>query len=95
MRDGPECRFVNRDGFKNAGPLLALTVKDTGPGITPENMKRIFSESFTTQATGKGTGLGLSIVHRLVSRANGAIHASTKLGEGTSFTIYLPTCNDR
>ena len=88
--DGPEERFISTDGFRNTPPLLALTVEDTGPGITPENMKKIFSQSFTTQETGKGTGLGLSIVHRLVSRSQGAIHVRTKVGQGTTFTIYLP-----
>jgi len=88
--NGPEERFVATEKFTNTPPLVALYVEDTGPGIMPENMKKIFSQSFTTQETGKGTGLGLSIVHRLVSRAQGAIHVRTKVGEGTKFTIYLP-----
>jgi signal transduction histidine kinase len=53
-------------------------------------MKKLFAESFTTQEAGKGTGLGLFIVHRLVSRAKGALHVRTKVGQGTTFTIYLP-----
>lgn len=87
---GSEEKFISTDDFRNTAPLLALCVEDTGPGITPENMKKIFSQSFTTQETGKGTGLGLSIVHRLVSRAHGAIHTRSKVGEGTKFTVYLP-----
>jgi len=83
-------RFVATEHFANGAPLLALSVSDTGPGIAPENMKKLFAQSFTTQEAGKGTGLGLFIVHRLVSRAKGAIHVRTKLGQGTSFTIYLP-----
>ena len=90
FKDGPEERFIQTENFQNAAPLLALTVEDNGPGIVPENMKKIFTQSFTTQETGKGTGLGLSIVHRLVSRAEGAIHVRTKVGRGTKFTIYLP-----
>jgi len=90
LADGPEGRFVCAEGFQFAPPLLALTVEDTGPGISPENMKKIFVESFTMKETGKGTGLGLSIVHRLVCRAKGAIHARTKVGAGTQFTVYLP-----
>lgn len=90
LKDGPEERFIQTDGFQNIAPLLALCVEDNGPGIVPENMKKIFSQSFTTQETGKGTGLGLSIVHRLVSRAQGAIHVRTKIGHGTKFTVYLP-----
>jgi len=90
MGNGPEERFISTDAFRNTAPMLALCVEDTGPGIPPENMKKIFSQSFTTQETGKGTGLGLSIVHRLVGRAHGAIHVRSKVGQGTKFTIYLP-----
>jgi signal transduction histidine kinase len=90
FKDGPEERFIQTDGFQKTVPLLALCVEDNGPGIAAENMKKIFSQSFTTQETGKGTGLGLSIVHRLVSRALGAIHVRTKVGQGTKFTVYLP-----
>jgi two-component system, sensor histidine kinase and response regulator len=90
FQDGPEERFIGKDGFQNSAPLLALSVEDTGPGIPPEYMKKIFSQSFTTQESGKGTGLGLSIVQRLVGRAKGAIHVRTKVGQGTKFTIYLP-----
>ena len=90
LHDGADARFVNNTTFRNNAPLLCVTVRDTGPGIPEQNMRRLFSESFTTQATGKGTGLGLSIVKRLVTRANGAIRVQTKLGEGTRFSVYLP-----
>lgn len=90
FQDGTEERFVNADAFLNSAPLLVLAVEDTGPGIAPEHMMKIFSQSFTTQESGKGTGLGLSIVQRLVSRAKGSIHVRTKVGHGTKFTIYLP-----
>lgn len=88
FEDGPEERFVNREGFRNAPSLLALTVEDDGPGIAPENVKKLFAQSFTTHESGHG--LGLSIVHRLVTRAEGAIHVRTRLGQGTKFTVYLP-----
>jgi len=90
MQDGPEQRFVNREGFLNTAPLLAVCVEDNGAGIQPENMKKLFTQSFTTQECGKGTGLGLSIVQRLVSRSKGAIKVRTRVGQGTKFTIYLP-----
>ncbi len=90
LHDGPEERFVNRDSFLNTAPLLALCVEDNGAGIAPEHMKKIFAQSFTTQETGEGTGLGLSIVQRLVTRSKGAIHVRTKVGQGTTFTIFLP-----
>ena len=83
-------RFVETENFQNSGPMLALSVEDTGPGIAPQNMNKLFAESFTTQEAGKGTGLGLFIVQRLVARAKGAIHVRTKAGRGTTFTIYLP-----
>ncbi|HMJ91923.1 MAG TPA: HAMP domain-containing sensor histidine kinase, partial [Candidatus Acidoferrum sp.] len=89
-QDQSEERFVNTGTFRNNAPLLSISIRDTGPGIPEQNMRRLFSESFTTQATGKGTGLGLSIVKRLVARANGAIRVRTRLGEGTQFTVYLP-----
>jgi len=90
FQNGAEERFVGKETFSNNAPLLALCVEDTGPGIPPENMKKIFSQSFTTQESGKGTGLGLSIVQRLVGRAKGAIHVQTEVDRGTKFIIYLP-----
>ena len=91
LLDGPEDRVVNREGFKNTGSLLALAVTDTGPGIPPEVLSRIFVPYFTTKAPSRGTGLGLDIVQRFVKEAKGAIHVRTKVGEGTTFTVYLPT----
>ncbi len=87
--DGPEDRFVNRDGFLNTAPLLALSVQDNGPGIPPETLPRIFDPFFTTQPKSTGTGLGLCIVQRLLKQARGAIHVHSKVGQGTIFTVYL------
>ncbi len=71
-------------------PLVAITVRDNGPGIPPELVRRMFEEQFTTKAPDAGTGLGLSIVRRLVVNAHGAIHLQTDFGHGTEFTILLP-----
>ena len=71
-------------------PLLALKVKDNGPGIPPEIIARMFGSYFTTKSAGQGTGLGLSIILRFVKEAKGAVHVQTKLGQGTTFTVYLP-----
>lgn len=90
FKDGPEDRFINRDGFRNVGPLLAVSVQDNGPGITSELLPRIFEPYFTTQNPRSGTGLGLCIVLRLLKEANGALHVHTKVGHGTVFNIYLP-----
>lgn len=89
FRDSAEQRFINRDGFRNNPPLLAIAVSDNGPGIQPEHMAKMFEEHFTTKAPDRGTGLGLSIVKRLINEANAAIHLRTTPGAGSDFTIYL------
>ncbi|MDB6066489.1 MAG: Response regulator receiver sensor signal transduction histidine kinase [Pedosphaera sp.] len=88
--DGSEERLVNREGFRNAGPLLAISVKDTGPGIPAEVLPKIFDPYFTTKSVSQGTGLGLNVVQRLVKEAKAALHVQTKIGHGTTFTVYLP-----
>jgi len=67
-----------------------LRVTDTGEGIVPEIRARIFDPFFTTKDQGKGTGLGLSMVYGLVKDMKGEINVSSKVGEGTVFTITLP-----
>jgi len=90
LQDGPQQRFLNREGFLNQPPLLAISVQDDGPGIPPEMLAKMFETKFTTKAPGKGTGLGLSIVKRLVKAGNGAIHLRTEVGKGSTFTVCLP-----
>ena len=87
--DGPGQRLINREGFQNRAPLLAITVADNGPGIAPELLARMFVEKFTTKTSDRGTGLGLSIVHRLVREAKAAIHLRTEIGKGSWFTVLL------
>jgi len=89
--DGPESRFISRETFPHTQPLLALSVQDNGPGISPENLPKIFNAYFTTKIDQHGSGLGLSIVQRLVTENNGAIYLHSKVGQGTTFTIFLPT----
>jgi signal transduction histidine kinase len=90
FKDGPGARFLNVENFENCAPLLMVTVRDTGPGIPPEILPRIFQPYFTTKGERHGTGLGLNIVQRLVKEAKGALHVETCLGKGTTFTVYLP-----
>ena len=90
FHDGSESQFVNREGLHNVAPLLAISVQDNGPGISPDVVPKIFQPFFTTKTANKGTGLGLAIVHRFVKEGKGAIHLQTKLGKGTTFTVYLP-----
>jgi PAS domain S-box-containing protein len=65
-----------------------LTIRDTGIGIPPENLGRIFDPFFTTNKS--GTGLGLSVVHQIVERHSGYIQVSSKVNEGTTFTLVFP-----
>lgn len=87
--DSDETRFINRENFKNNAPLLAFSITDDGPGIPPQVTSKIFDTQITTKAADKGTGLGLSIVNRLVRHAEGAVHLQTRVGQGTTFTVYL------
>jgi PAS domain S-box-containing protein len=75
------------------GAYLQLSISDTGIGMTPEVLERIFTPYFTTRTKGAGTGLGLSVVHGIVKSHGGAIAVKSKPGEGTCFTTYLP-CPD-
>lgn len=67
---------------------LQISIRDTGQGIKPEHMDKIFNLYFTTKPT--GTGLGLSLVHQIISQHQGSIHVKSKWGVGTEFTIRLP-----
>lgn len=70
--------------------FMRCRVTDTGTGIPPEVLPRIFTPFFTTKEKGKGTGLGLSIVHDVVNKAGGFIEVESEAGRGTTFHIYLP-----
>ena len=73
-----------------SGPFVLLTVKDTGEGIPPGLLDKIYEPFFTTKGVGKGTGLGLSTVLGIVKTHNGFVEVSSEVGKGTSFRIYLP-----
>lgn len=69
---------------------ITIKIKDSGSGISPENMKRIFEPFFTTKPVGQGTGLGLSLSYTIVRRHKGKISVESELGVGTTFFIELP-----
>jgi signal transduction histidine kinase len=69
---------------------IRISFTDDGPGITKENLNRIFNPFFTTKEVGKGTGLGLSICHGIVTAHSGKIYARSKPGNGTTFVVELP-----
>lgn len=72
------------------GAFAAISLTDTGTGIAPEQLGRIFEPFFTTKEVGKGTGLGLSQVFGFAKQSGGDVDVSTRLGHGTTFTLYLP-----
>lgn len=69
---------------------VELSIIDTGCGIPEKNLKRIFDPFFTSKQVGKGTGLGLSVSHGIVAANGGTIEVESKVGEGSTFRIYLP-----
>lgn len=71
--------------------MASVNVSDSGAGIAPENMAKIFSPFFTTKPVGKGTGLGLSVCHGIIEQMGGKMVVSSKVGVGTEFTVELPT----
>jgi two-component system, NtrC family, sensor kinase len=73
-----------------ANGMVALTVGDTGAGIPPEHLDKIFTPFFTTKPVGQGTGLGLSACHGIVSAHGGEIQVDSALGGGTRMTMLLP-----
>jgi two-component system NtrC family sensor kinase len=70
---------------------VEVRISDTGCGIPPENLDRIFDPFFTTKEVGKGTGLGLSVSLGIVEKHGGTIRVHSRPGQGSNFTIWLPT----
>ncbi|MEA2082786.1 MAG: ATP-binding protein [Thermodesulfobacteriota bacterium] len=72
------------------GRYVRLTVRDTGKGIDPEIMDRIFDPYFTSKKIGQGSGMGLSVVHGIVSSHNGRVMAESEPGQGAAFLVFFP-----
>jgi two-component system, cell cycle sensor histidine kinase and response regulator CckA len=77
------------------GPYACITVTDTGHGMPPDVMERMFEPFFTTKGPGEGTGMGLALVHGIVTSHGGAVTVASAVGQGTTFTVYLPRCTDK
>ncbi|MGD9241283.1 MAG: PAS domain S-box protein [Desulfobacterales bacterium] len=74
----------------NPGPYVKLSISDTGHGMDPVTLDRIFDPYFTTKAQDKGTGMGLAVVHGIVKGHGGGIHVQSTPAEGTRFDILFP-----
>jgi two-component system, cell cycle sensor histidine kinase and response regulator CckA len=72
------------------GEYVRVEVADTGIGIQPENLQRIFEPFFSTKEIGSGTGLGLSTVYGIVKQTGGFVRVESEVGKGASFSIFLP-----
>ncbi len=79
-----------RVSARNEGSMVIIEIADTGHGIPPEVLARLFTPFFTTKSVGEGTGLGLSICQRIVSDMGGRIEVTSEVGAGSKFTVRLP-----
>ena len=78
---------------KKQNSTVRISIADDGPGISKENLSRIFNPFFTTKEAGKGTGLGLSICHGIVAEHGGQIYARSQPGKGATIVVELPINN--
>ncbi len=86
---------IEKDGLidvktRQEDSRIVISVKDNGPGIPEENLKKVFDPFFTTKEVGKGTGLGLSVSYNIIEKLGGAITVESKASEGTVFSVKLP-----
>lgn len=86
----PEARPPIPPAEPVADGYVCLRVSDTGCGISPGNLPRLFEPFFTTKEFGKGSGLGLATAYGIVKQHRGWIDVSSRIGEGTIFSVYLP-----
>jgi len=74
---------------------VRIDIRDTGAGISKENLRKLFTPFFTTKERGKGVGLGLPVVHGIIERHKGKIEVDSELNVGTTFTIYLEVMDEK
>ncbi len=82
--------YVAQVGDIKAGQYVMLSVSDTGTGIPPDKIHKVFEPFFTSKPPGQGTGLGLAMIHGFVKQSGGHIRIYSEVNEGTTVKIYLP-----
>jgi signal transduction histidine kinase len=92
LSNGPMSRVVGMQAFANKPPFLVVTITDTGSGIPPQVITKLFDSHYTTKP--KGTGVGLPLVSTLVTTNQCLLHLETQPGKGTSVSVYFP-CRPR
>jgi two-component system cell cycle sensor histidine kinase/response regulator CckA len=93
MPNGGSVRIATR--IPEPGDMACVAITDTGVGIAPDILSRIFDAFFTTKPEGEGTGLGLSVSKEIVTQYGGHIEVESQPGRGTTFSVWLPTRGDK
>ncbi|MFQ5663763.1 MAG: ATP-binding protein [Terriglobia bacterium] len=90
MSPGGRLTVRTRRQLDPLGTRVQVEVRDTGVGISPENLSKIYDPFFTTKTTGRGTGLGLAVTYGIIQEHNGTLQVSSRPGEGTCFRLEFP-----
>lgn len=90
MPTGGELHMLTDRRHREQRDWLTISLSDTGTGIAPENLQRVFEPFFTTRSKDGGTGLGLSVTYGIITDHGGFIDVESQVGKGSTFTVWLP-----
>jgi len=90
MPTGGELHIKTKCRRRDQRDWLTVSFMDTGIGIAPENLERVFEPFFTTRSKDGGTGLGLSVTYGIITDHGGSIDVESQVGKGSTFTVWLP-----
>jgi len=94
MPDGGNLTIVHKSRKEKEGDFHRIEIKDTGLGISKENVESIFDPFFTTKEPGEGTGLGLAICYGIIKEMGGQLWVESEVNEGTSFFVQIPSAKE-